>query len=196
MTAAPSPVPLQEDRGAQIGHAALRLRLRTAAFGYLGRYATSAAHLRRVLGRKLRRIEGIDVAAAGPIIEETVAFCVAHGLVDDAAFAAMKVSSGRRKGLSRARIRATLAAKGVPAELAEASLPKADDLAGALRLARRRRLGPWRTRPAEDAGARDAAALSRAGYPPSLARHVAAMTADEAEEALREAEEALDAVAG
>jgi len=166
------------------GDVAVRLRLRNAAFGYLGRYATSAQNLRRVLARKARRIDGLDAASAAGIIDEVVAFCIASGLVDDAAFAAMKVSSGLRQGLSRARMAAILSAKGVPATLARESLPAGDDLSGALRLARRRRLGPWRTRPAENAVLRDAAALARAGYPPSLARRVAAMTAEAAEEAL------------
>lgn len=164
--------------------AALRIRLRTAAFAYIGRYATTAANLRRVLERKVRRIEGVSVEAAVPLIDDVIGFCTANGLVDDAAFAAMKIATGRAKGLSRAKLRATLAQKGVPADLAAAELPDADDVGGALRLARRKRLGPWRTRSLDNAETKDAASLARSGYPPSIAWRVARMSMDEAETVL------------
>lgn len=168
---------------------ALRTRLRTAAFAYVGRYATTAANLRRVLERKVLRIEGATLDATAPLIDDVIGFCTTNGLVDDAAFAAMKVAAGRAKGLSRAKLKATLAQKGVPADLAAAELPDADDVAGALRLARRKRLGPWRSRPIEDPERKDAAALARAGYPPALAWRVARMSAAEAEALLAGAPE-------
>lgn len=181
--------PPPTDPGPPPDAAALRKRLRNSAFAYVGRYASTAENLRRVLARKARRIEGVEAEAARAAIDEAVAFCVENGLVDDAAFAAMTVAAGKRKGLSRARIGQRLAAKGVPAELARDALPAGDDLAGAVRLARRKRLGPWRTRAVDNALEKDAASLARAGYPPALARRVARLSREEAEAILEGGED-------
>ncbi len=90
------------------------------------------------------------------------------GLLDDRRYASARAESLNRRGVSGRGIRARLAAKGVAPEVIEqalAGLATDAELAAALRLARRRRLGPYR-RPAERAGCRqrDLAALSRAGF--------------------------------
>src|SRR5260370_24155946 len=72
------------------------------ALAHLGRYASSAENLRRVLQRRVRRrLAGDDeaVRAAGATIDALVALYRASGLLDDAAYAAVRA----RSGLARAR---------------------------------------------------------------------------------------------
>ncbi|GLS78089.1 hypothetical protein GCM10007904_34260 [Oharaeibacter diazotrophicus] len=174
-------------------------RLRRAALAHLERYAASEGDLRRVLTRRLDRWARLDAAEAeraegrasdrrnaeeraeaARLVDGVVAHCAALGLVDDRAFAGTKVAVAGRKGHSRRRTAATLAARGVDAEVAAAAITDggSDELVLAAVFARRRRLGPFRLRPAADpvaADRRDLAALCRAGHPPSLARRVLAL---------------------
>ncbi len=172
----------------------LRERLRKSAFAYLNRYAASQAHFAGVLRRKLGRwadmglIEADSVDAAG-LVAAVVADVAALGLLDDRAFADGRTASLRRKGGSRRKIALGLRAKGVDAETAAAALAAADidEAEAALRLARRRRLGPWRVEPRSDDRAgrdRDIGVLVRQGFAYSLARQVIGMGLEEAEERL------------
>ena len=90
-----------------------------------------------------------------------------------------------RAGRSRLAVAAYLAAKGVAAEVARSVLPEstAGELAAALTLARRRRIGPFRAGPVLDqAGrSRELAILARAGFPQSIASEALDMPTDEAE---------------
>ena len=141
------------------------------ALDYLGRYASSAANLRRVLRRRVRRRLGSDrdgVGAADQLIDALVArFCETR-LIDDSAYAAARARRDLARGRPLRRIAAGLAAKGIGAAEAAAALASlregaADpDLAAACAYARRRRLGPFRMRPAERE--RELAAFARAGF--------------------------------
>ena len=110
-------------------------------------------------------------------------------VLDDRAFADGRTASLRRKGGSRRKIALGLRAKGVDAETAAAALAATDidEAEAALRLARRRRLGPWRVEPRSDDRAgrdRDSGVLVRQGFAYSLARQVIGMGLEEAEERL------------
>src|SRR5579883_2983099 len=145
-----------------------------AALAYLERFASSAANLERVLKRRLRRagLAADDPAqrAALAVIAELVERYRRAGLLDDRAYAEAQSASLSRRGLGRRRIRERLAAKGVAAEDIEGALaelaadPAESELAAAVRLARRKRLGPFRAaaerRERRD---KDLAALGRAG---------------------------------
>lgn len=163
------------------------------ALSYLGRYATTAAHLRQVLRRRVRR-RGADQpeAAADPLIDALVARYRETGLLDDAAYAAGRARRGMAQGRSLRRIAAGLAAKGVGASDAAAAIGAlrdgaADpDLAAACAFSRRRRLGPFRTAPAQPE--RELAAFARAGFDRRTAEAVLACT-DEASIATLLAEE-------
>ncbi len=146
-------------------------RLETWALFYLERYASSAAHLRLVLRRRVRRRVGGDgeaIGAAGLLIDALIARYRAAGLLDDAVYAAGRARQGLARGRSLRRIAAGLAAKGIGAAdaalaLAELREGAADpDLAAACAFARRRRLGPYRTAPTERR--RELAAFARAGF--------------------------------
>ncbi|WP_245259162.1 RecX family transcriptional regulator [Salinarimonas rosea] len=157
------------------------------ALAYLERFASSSENLRRVLARKVERrcrLRGEAPEAALALVEEAVARAVRGGLVDDAAYAQGRVASLRRRGGSRRAIAARLSAKGVAPETIDAALagdaearvaddPDADpEMEAALALARRRRLGPFRTAARAENRERDLARLARAGFSYGVARAV------------------------
>ena len=153
--------------------------LERAALYYLERYGASAEMLRRVLRRRVEtrcRLRGEAPDDFSEMIEAVVARALGAGLVDDAAFAAAKVRSLRRRGGSARAIGAKLAAKGVDREVVGAALAEEEDGGedeAAFAYARRRRLGPYRAPGARVAAReRDLAAMARAGFPFALARRV------------------------
>jgi regulatory protein len=168
--------------------------LEKAALHYLGRYASSSANLRHVLMRKVTRAaraHGGDPAQGARLVDAIVARYLAAGLLDDAAYAAERAASLRRRGTSRHAIRGRLALKGVDSALIAATLARLDEeageseLAAAAALARRRRLGPYRAKAARAAfRQKDMAALARAGFGLGLARRVLAAADPEVLEAL------------
>jgi regulatory protein len=158
------------------------------ALGYLGRYASSAENLRRVLMRRARRHSPEAAQQAGVLIDAIVTRYRESGLLDDAAYAAGRVESLHRRGGSLRAIRARLAAKGVPATVAADAVSglrdtAADpDLAAACAFARRRRLGPFRRAAADRQ--RELAAFARAGFSRRVAEAVLGCADVEAVEAL------------
>jgi regulatory protein len=158
------------------------------ALHYLGRYASSAENLRRVLMRRVRRHSPGAAPQISALIDALVTRYQESGLLDDAAYAAGRVQSLHRRGGSLQAIRARLAAKGVAAsDVAEAlsglRAAAADpDLAAACAFARRRRLGPYRRAAADHA--RELGAFARAGFNRRVAEAVLACTDIEAVERL------------
>ena len=157
--------------------------LENAALHYLERHASSVAGLRRVLDRRVERAareERCDRDEAAAWVEDIVARFARSGLVDDRLFAEGKIASRRRRGDSARRIRMTLREKGVDPDLIDQALSEEDgddsraaELAAAWRLARRRRLGPYRPGADREASRnRDLAALARAGFDLGTARTV------------------------
>ena len=159
-------------------------RLHARALRYLERFATTSAHLRRVLLRRAARDAAaleLDAARVRADVDAVVARVVAAGLVDDRLFAASRARRLNEAGRSPAQIRAALLGKGLDEQTIAAAWRgleegEADpELAAAMAYARRRRLGPWRTaemRP--EHRARDLAALARAGFGYRVARLVVA----------------------
>lgn len=149
--------------------------LENAALYYLERHASSVEGLRRVLVRRVDRAareERCDRQEAAAWVEEIVARFAASGLVDDKVFAEAKVASRRRRGESANRIQQALRQKGVERQIVDGALAgqDGDDRAGAeleaaWRLARRRRLGPYRPPEArQEMRQRDLGSLARAGF--------------------------------
>jgi regulatory protein len=169
--------------------------LHDAALAYLARYASTEAGLRRVLerriGRRARRADGdaeavaTQVEAARAIARDVVARLVAAGAVNDASYAESRARSLTRAGRSRRAVALHLAAKGVDPAVARNALPDDDtsELAAALVLARKRRIGPFRAgAPPDEAGRRrELAVLARAGFPEAVARQALTMAAERAE---------------
>ena len=149
-------------------------RLHARALRYLERYATTAAHLRRVLLRRALRDAqalGIDAERVRADVDTIVGRVSAAGLIDDGLFALTLARRLAAWGRSPARIRAALAAKGLTESAVAEALCRLQEeegdpeLAAAIAFARRRRLGPWRPAGsrAEQRG-QDLAALGRAGF--------------------------------
>ncbi|MDR3539042.1 MAG: RecX family transcriptional regulator [Acetobacteraceae bacterium] len=172
--------------------------LRDAALAHLARYAATEAGLRRVLQRRIERWAraaevGADretvaelAATASAIAGAVVARLAAAGAVSDAEFAASRARSLTRAGRSRRAIAAHLAAKGVDTELARSAAPDDPDteLAAALSLARRRRIGPFRAADTADEAVhrKELGILARAGFVQALAAQALAMDPAEAED--------------
>jgi regulatory protein len=158
------------------------------AIHYLGRYASSAENLRRVLVRRVRRHMPEKLPQVSPLIDALVTRYCESGLLDDAKYAAGRVQSLHRRGASLNAIRAQLAAKGIASShiagaVSELHSDAADpDFAAACVFARRRRLGPYRRAAADHA--RELGAFARAGFNRRVAEAVLAYADPAALEAL------------
>ncbi|HEY2133258.1 MAG TPA: RecX family transcriptional regulator, partial [Acetobacteraceae bacterium] len=97
---------------------------------------------------------------------------------------ASRARSLTRGGRSRRAVAAHLLARGVSGEALRAALPgdPETELAAALALARRRRIGPFRAGEADEDGRRkELGMLARAGFAQDVAARALAMDADAAE---------------
>jgi regulatory protein len=169
--------------------------LHEAGLAYLARYATTEAGLARTLERVVDRWARRAMADGGEVdavaaqaaqargaVRAVVARLAAAGAVSDATFAASRTRSLVRGGRSRRAVAAHLAAKGVRAEMAHAALEaeETDELAAALVLARRRRIGPFRV--GDGDRLRELAMLARAGFSQAVASEALRMPREDAEE--------------
>ena len=169
-------------------------RLMNKAVHYLGRYIASQQRLREVLQRfAMRKLESHGEAEVKQAIEAVVADCIRLGYVDDAAFAMARARSKRRGGGSALAIRRSLAEHAIDQSLVDEALAAADEttrdgeLAVALRLAARRRIGPYfRRGHDEDTRRKHLASLARAGFSFATARTVIELDGSEAADLLAE----------
>lgn len=156
--------------------------LENAGLHYLERFASSSANLRRVLMRKVDRSLahwGGERDEAAGWVDAVLLKLTGLGYVDDDAYAAMKTRGLHHRGKGMRVIRATLASKGIGAETAQIALDglveeEGDpDFAAAIRLAAKRRLGPYRLGDNRaEMRQKDLAALARAGFGFDIARRV------------------------
>lgn len=150
------------------------------AMRHLDRFGSSAANLRWVLIRRVRRIEQAQQESfpdAPAWIDDTVAALLTRGYLDDRKYAVSLVERMRARGCSSRRIEHSLGEKGIPRTLAQqviAADGHGKELLAAVRYARRRRLGPFRLDPEVRAEKRerDLAALGRSGFPYEIARRI------------------------
>lgn len=143
------------------------------ALRYVERFATSRGKLTDYLARKLRE-RGWDGDAA-PDPAAVAARMAAAGYVDDRGFADMKGAALVRRGYGVRRVAETLRAAGLAEEDSAAALAaaRAAALDGALRLARRKRIGPFASeRPEPRVREKQIAAMLRAGHDLATARRV------------------------
>ena len=148
--------------------------LRELALRYVGKYATTRAKLRQYLARKLRERGWAD--GPPPDLEALADRFAELGLINDAAYALAKSRSLSARGYGRRRLVDQLRRAGVDAaDGADASAHAEDEAVdAALRLAQRRRIGPFATEPA-DPRQREKwiAAMVRAGHGFTLANTIA-----------------------
>lgn len=181
--------------------------LREAALAHLARFATTEQGLRQVLDRRLRRWgvrasraglpnEDIESAIASlrPAIDGIVASMTDLGAVDDAGYARNRALSLTRTGRSRRAVEAHLANKGVDQDTTREALndslgersdssAQETELAAALVLARKRRLGPFQRPDREEEDPLKALGVfARNGFSRDVAQSVLDMDSDEAED--------------
>jgi len=178
--------------------------LHEAALAYLGRRPAPAALLKRVLARRItmwstraRRagVEGEEIAQRSEelrsAIDAIVARFVEVGLVNDTAFAESRAEKLARGGRSSRAISAYLSAKGVDGATVRAAVARGptSELAAAVALTRKRRLGPFAREPLDQAAKhKQMGVLGRAGFDRSTAERALRLDRDEAEEILRNAQ--------
>jgi regulatory protein len=147
-------------------------QLEELALGYAARFATSAAKLHSYLRRKLR--ERGWSGEGEPPVAGIVARLIAAGYVDDAAYAKTKASGLLRRGYGARRVDQALNAAGIDATLRkEAGGGAPEQRAAAVRMARKRRFGPFGSQRLDRAmRERQIAAMLRAGHPLDSARRI------------------------
>lgn len=144
------------------------------ALSYVSRFATSQGKLARYLQRKLaeRGWEG----EASPDVAALVARMVGFGYIDDSAFAETKARSLTRRGYGKRRVDAAVRDAGIADADRAAADQVVDDtrIASALRLAERRRWGPYAQAREADPAKRQKmmGTFLRAGHAPGLARRI------------------------
>lgn len=153
-----------------------RESLRELAIRYVGHYATSRAKLASYLLRKVRE-RGWDEEEEADI-DGLVERFAEQGYVDDAGYAMAKSRALISRGYGPRRLSEQMRSAGIGEEDgAEAkAMAQAEAAEAALRLARKRRIGPFADQ-AADAAAREKAMamLIRAGHSFALARAIADM---------------------
>ncbi len=148
--------------------------LRNIALYYLQRYASSSENLKRVLMRRVHRaaqFHEMDISESEIWVDQLVQRLVHTGVVDDQAYAEGRMRALFRRGASPRTIAQRLKEKGVDDDLIEQTLSTLRDetsdpnLLAAIKLAKRRRLGPYQTEQRRaDRKDKDLAALARAGF--------------------------------
>ncbi len=159
-----------------------RKSLEISAFYYLRRYSSSSENLRRILLKRVKRsaqYHGTDVSAGQLWVNEIIEKFLANKLLDDIRYAETKCLSVHRKGGSKQTIRKKLQEKGIAPDIIEQTFTLLDqysvdpELIAAAITARRRRLGPYRSRGHRNHfRERDLASLARAGFNYSIASWV------------------------
>lgn len=155
--------------------------LENVATYYVQRYAATTATLKRVLQKRITNAvraypDDFNPAPFAAVIDDLIAKFVRLGYVNDETFAEQKIASLRRKGTSARAITAKLREKGIKANIES---DEDTELAAAQRYVKRKRLGPYRTRTAEDSKQKDVAALARAGFSLPVARKALASVTKE-----------------
>lgn len=160
--------------------------LENSAAHYLGRFASSSANLRRVMMQKIHRSasqHGTDVEEAEKWLNTVIEKFERLGYLDDTAFAQMRARGLHARGTPLKGIRFKLKQQGVGDDDIDAALTHLEaenetrdlDWDAAVKLARRRRLGPYRTDdPAmrKERREKDMGALARAGFGYDIAQRI------------------------
>lgn len=171
--------------------------LYNSGLAYLQRFTTSTPNFRRVMGRKIDKSCNYHKDQVREdcqkMLDTTVETFLRQGLLNDDAYLQGMVNSLRRRGLSTQAILSKLAMKGLTQEATLKTLRAYDedrgaanpDLAAAVMLMRRKRIGAFRRN--EDADkTKELAALARGGFGFDIAQKALSLEQDEAEDILSE----------
>ncbi|WP_229660395.1 regulatory protein RecX [Croceicoccus pelagius] len=153
------------------------IMLEELAVAYVARFATSAKALERYCRRKLRERgwEGQEEGTPAPDVAALVSRFVEKRYVDDEEFARLRTGSLLRRGYGARRVGAALDQAGIAGEDRH-DISQADRRHAALRMAEKRRFGPFGAdgAPADDRAVREKqiAAMIRAGHSLDAAREL------------------------
>lgn len=172
--------------------------LYNSGLAYLQRFPASTPHFRRIMSRKIDRScdyhKDQERETCAALLEATVESFTRMGLLNDSAYLQGMVNSYRRRGLSTQAIMAKLGQKGLAQDAILATIRAFDEdrnaenpeLAAAILLMRRKRLGPFRkTSKDEKTATRELSSLARAGFGFDIAQKALSMTQEDADEVLR-----------
>jgi regulatory protein len=195
----PGSLTVKQANAASFGPPPTETTLRDAALNYLARYAATEAGLRHVLLRRIDRWARAqpDADAAEPtvqtaraVVDDVVRRLAESGAVSDTEFAANRARSLVRSGQSTRSIQMRLVAKGVAPDTARSvsATDSETELAAALVLARKRRIGPYRVAQDTDAATRlkEMALLARAGFSRDIVEQVLTTSREDAESRIHE----------
>lgn len=171
--------------------------LYNSGLAYLQRFTSSVPNFRRVMSKKIDRScnyhNDQDKERCLKYLDAAVETFLRQGLLNDDAYLQGMVTSLRRRGLSTRAILSKLGQKGLTQDDILKVVHTHDeergntdpDLAAAVMLMRRKRIGPFRKK--DDAEkTKELAALARAGFGFDIAQKALCLEQDEAEEILSE----------
>lgn len=159
--------------------------LHNSGLYYLERYSTSTENFRRVMMRKVQKScrahPEQEFSKCEQMVGDLITKFIRVGLLDDNVYARSIVNSQRRNGKSLRYIQTYLRSKGLDTEVIEKSLDQFNEendknaaeieFESAMVYARKKRLGPFRTREEFDIQ-KEMGRLARAGYSYDTARRV------------------------
>ena len=180
--------------------------LENVALWYLERFQATAKSLERVLIRRVYRSANFHEADPDigiEMVKELIARYREAGLLDDRTYAIARTETLYRRGSSLRLISGRLREKGVDPEdidhalnalrerLIADGMDENPDIAAAIRYAKRRRLGPWRSPERhralaerdkiKDQETRDMGAMARAGFSRDVAMRALAKNSEDTE---------------
>ena len=169
--------------------------LENAAVYYLKRYSSSSSHLKSILLRRViksARYHGTDIEEGKIWIDNLVKEFQKAGFLNDQKYAETRAHSLYARGFSSRAIMIKLSEKGVPAKVISETLKIIQrgsgnsELQAAIIKAKRRKLGPYRTRgDRQTHRKKDLESLARVGFNYGTALKVIdAWTEDELEDCL------------
>ncbi len=165
-------------------------RLKNIGLYYLQRFETSTENLRQVLYRRIQKYAfqnpEFNRGEAEGWVEEVLAEFQNYGYISDERYAELKVKNYMAAGKSLRYIQGKLKAKGIDENLIEqyAEEQEYDPFAAAMRLARKKHLGPFRRDEEErrDNRQKDMRTLVAAGF--DYETVMAVLDSEQAENAL------------
>lgn len=162
--------------------------LDNAAAFYLGRYASSSANLKRILMKRATKscaFHETPLHEAIQLIDDLVLRYIESGFLDDERYAYNLARSLRNKGKSRRQIAQRMYEKGVDETVFSPALQAVDkeiadedsgfdpETLAAWRLAKRRKLGPYRLpEHRQDFWQKDLGSFARAGFSYEIANRI------------------------
>lgn len=165
--------------------------LHNSGLTYLQRFATSSAHFKTVMMRKIdkscRHHKEQDREACEAMLDALIPKFQDLGLLNDDAYIRGVVTSCRRRGLSSAKIRQKLTQKGITHNLIEEAINQYDeenesgDFPAALTFIKKKKLGAYDIENKKDYQ-KSLAMMARAGFQYGIADKALNMSAEQIEE--------------